>query len=128
MTILAKSCACFVKYNGKEIYHVDFSNKKTIYDLIDAIEQSNMYCKIHIENYKRKDILMLIDLTNSFVFGKAVNLLNESIEQIKYKTKKRAVIGLKKSKMIFINMVNSIFGNEIKAFDNICDAKKWLVE
>ena len=126
MTVLTKASASLIEYQGKDIYHLDYSNKKTVYDLIDAIEQCNMFCEIHIENYGKKDILMLIDLSDSFVFGKAEERLEQSIKKVSHITKKRAIVGLNRSRMIFLNMMNSLFGKEVRAFDNISDAKIWL--
>ncbi len=128
MAVVTKACASFVEYQGKEIYHVDYSERKVIYDLIDAVDQASIYSEIHIKNYNKKDILLLIDLSNSFVFGKAVEMLDEFIQKLAPITKKRAVVGLKKSKMIFLNMLNSVLNKDIKAFDNIEEAKEWLVE
>ena len=85
-----------------------------------------MFCEIHIENYGKKDILMLIDLSDSFVFGKAEERLEQSIKKVSHITKKRAIVGLNRSRMIFLNMMNSLFGKEVRAFDNISDAKIWL--
>lgn len=128
MTVLAKANTCVIDYNGKTIYHVDYSNKRSMYDLIDAIEQAKMFCEIHIKENDKKDILVLMDLSNSFVFGKAIDMLNQSTKELKYYTKKRAVVGLDRSKMLFLNLTNSIFGNKVKAFNSVSKAKEWLAE
>jgi hypothetical protein len=128
MTVVTKASAYFVEYNGKEIFHLDYSNKKNMYDLIDAIEQSVMYFKIHIEGHNKNNILLLVDLTNSMVFGKAVDKLRESIKALNNITNKRAIVGLNKSKQLFLNVLNSMFGKDVKAFNDIGEAKKWLVE
>ena len=47
-----------------------------------------------------RDILMLVDLSNSFVYGEGFEELKHSGKELKPLSKKRAVVGLNKAKKL----------------------------
>lgn len=115
-------------YKGKEIYHLDYSNKKTINELVESIRKAREFRKTTIEGSGKKDVLILVDLTNSFVFGEGLDELKRSGKELQPLTKKRAVVGLNTSKRILLNSVNLFAKTDFKAFDSIEEAQEWLIK
>lgn len=115
-----------IKHKGKIIYYNDWRNLKNVADFKIHIESTNEDVHRLIKEGKT-DILALADVTNSFLIGETLQLIKESGKLSKKITRKSAAIGLSLAKRVILNSVNRFGNTNIKAFDNIEEAKEWLV-
>lgn len=121
------SAASVISYEGKQIYHLDYTNHKTVEDLAETIRKARAYRKSSPKLAAMRDMLMLVDLSNSFVYGEGYEELKRSGKELKPITKRRAVVGLNKAKKIMLNAYNRFLNADFRAFDDKEEAKKWLV-
>ena len=119
--------ASITNYQGKEIYNLNYSNHKTVEDLAEAIKKARLFRKTSPKLAAMRDILMLVDLSNSFVYGEGYEELKRSGKELKPITKKRAVVGLNTAKKIMLNAYNRFLNADFRAFDSTEEAKRWLV-
>lgn len=119
--------ASFVEYKGKQIYFINYTNIKSETDFMAAIRETNEFRKKVMLDGK-KDLLMLVDFTNSYVLGDVLKELKRSAAETKPITKKSAVVGITGSKKVLLNIVNSVTHIGSKPFDTIEEAKEWLIK
>ena len=116
-----------IEHKGKKIAYLDYRNLKKPDDFKakvgETIERTNYYYDNNI-----KDILVLTDLTGSFIYGDAPKYLKQSTKLGKPFVKKSAVIGLSGAKRVILNMINVFSGYQTKAFSSIEEAKDWLAK
>ncbi len=118
----AKSHMKSMTYKEKEILCIDYINLKgqEIVNLIPVVTQ------LMFDDYD-KDLLLLIDLTNSFVNKETVDAFGESGKKVKPILKKTAVLGITGLKKVLLNTVNKISNAGAKAFTSDEEAKEWLI-
>lgn len=119
--------ASFITYKGTEIYFVDYRNIKKTEEFLEAIEGTNKF-REGLKKEGRKDLLMLVDVTGSFVFGDILDRLKKSKKETVPLLKKSAIVGVSGSKKILLNIVNAFTNFESKAFDSQEDALNWLIK
>ncbi len=94
-------------------------------ELRDAIQEANEF----IKSVEINDNLILVDVRNSSSSEKlTVESLKESAKIFKQYSKKVAVIGVTPAQQVILTFVNMFSGLGIKPFEDIQDAKNWLVE
>lgn len=116
-----------ISHKGKDIAYLDYRNLKKPSDFKIKVGETLERTKYYYEN-NIKDILVLTDLTGSFIFGDAPKYLKESTKLGKPFVKKSAVIGISGTKRVLLNMINVFSGYRTKAFSTIEEAKDWLVK
>ena len=113
----------WIEHKGKEILYIDYSG---LYDeeLINATLEVNDFLK----KLGKHEILILVDVGNSYANEKwAVDALKKNAITAKPYTKKTAVIGVTKTQEVILTVVNMFSGLEVKPFNNIEEAKDWLI-
>jgi hypothetical protein len=118
--------AQFIEYKGKTIYYVDYSNIKTNDEFISVIKQSNSF-REKIKSEGKKNLLMLVDVSGSFVYGDVLTEIKKAGKITKEMTLKEAVVGISGGKKILLKIVQSFTNMNLKVFDSIDEAKEWLV-
>ncbi|MEA2042437.1 MAG: STAS/SEC14 domain-containing protein [Bacteroidota bacterium] len=116
-----------IKHKGKDIALLDYTNLKKPEQFAENVGKTIERIKYYKEN-NIKNLLVLTDLTGSFIYGEGLKYLKESTKLGRPFVKKSAVIGLSRSKKIMLNMINIFSGYETKAFSNKEDALDWLAE
>jgi hypothetical protein len=118
--------AQFIEYKGNSIYYVDYSNIKTNEEFMTVIKQSNSF-REKIKSEGKKDLLMLVDISGSFVYGDVLTEIKKAGKITKEMTLKEAVVGISGGKKILLRIVQSFTNMNLKVFDTIDEAKDWLV-
>jgi hypothetical protein len=119
--------AKFILHKNKKIYFIDYTNLITEEAFLEAIKETNEFRK-SVVNSGQKDLLMLVDISNSYTYGKITDEIKRSSKETKPYVKKSAVVGLNITKKILLNSV-SLFSNlQLHAFNSLEEAKNWLVE
>lgn len=117
----------FITHGGKEIYFIDYSNLKFEDEFLAAIKSTNDF-REKVKASGKKDLLMLVDFTNSFVYGNAFSKIKESGKLTQSITKKTAVVGITGAKRTLLEIMNTITTLNVKPFDQLEDAKNWLIK
>jgi len=118
----AESRMKWITYKGKDILYEDYTNLtgEQIAELVPVITK--------ITNDKDyKDILLLLDFTNSFANKEAVNAFGESGKDSKDRLKKTAVLGITGVKKVLLNFVNKVSKVDANPFKSEEEAKDWLI-
>jgi hypothetical protein len=118
--------AKFVEYKGKQIYYVDYSNIKTNEEFLAIIKQTNAF-REKVKAEGKRNLLMLVDITGSFVYGEVLDEIKKAGKFTKEITAREAVVGITGGKRILLKIVQAITKMEFKVFDSIEEAKDWLV-
>jgi hypothetical protein len=118
--------ASFLEYKGKQIYYVDYSNIKTSEEFLAVIKSTNAFR----EKMKRdgmKDLLMLVNISGSFVYGDVLTEIKKAASLTKELIAKEAIVGITGSKKILLKILQSFSKMDFKIFDTEEEAKEWLV-
>lgn len=118
--------AQFIEYKGLSIYYVDYSNIKTNDEFMSVIKQSNSF-REKAKSEGKKDLLMLVDVSGSFVYGDVLTEIKKAGKITKEMTLKEAVVGISGGKKILLKIVQSFTSMNLKVCDSIEEAKDWLV-
>jgi hypothetical protein len=118
--------AQFIEYKGQSIYYVDYSNIKTNEEFMAVIKQSNSF-REKVKAQGRKNLLMLVDVSGSFVYGDVLTEIKKAGKITKEITLKEAVVGISGGKKILLKIVQSFTNMNLKVFDTLDEAKEWLI-
>jgi hypothetical protein len=118
--------AQFIDYKDKQIYFVDYSDIKTNEEFLSVIKKSNAFREKARAEGKR-NLLMLVDITGSFVYGDILTEIKKAGKYTKKITSREAVVGISGGKKILLNIFRSFTSMNIKVFDTVEEAKEWLV-
>jgi hypothetical protein len=118
--------AHFIEYKGREIYYVDYSYIKTNEEFLEIIRQTNAFREKAKSDGKR-DLLMLVDVSGSFVYGEVLDAIKRAGKLTKELTAKEAVVGITGGKKILLKIVQAFTRMNLRVFDSVEDAKNWLV-
>ncbi len=116
-----------IEHKGVKIAYLDYRNLKKPEEFKAKVGETFERIKYYTEN-NIKDILILTDLTGSFIYGESQKHLKESTKMGRNFVKKSAVIGISGGKKILLNMINTFSGYQTRAFNTIEEAKDWLVK
>jgi hypothetical protein len=118
--------ARFVEHKGKMIYYVDYSNIKTNDEFLAVIKQTNAF-REKIKAEGKNNLLMLVDLSGSFVYGEVLEEIKKAGKFTKEITAREAVVGITGGKKILLKIVQTITQMNLRVFDTLEEAKDWLV-
>jgi hypothetical protein len=118
--------ARFVEHKGKMIYYVDYSNIKTNDEFLAVIKQTNAF-REKIKAEGKSNLLMLVDLSGSFVYGEVLEEIKKAGKFTKEITAREAVVGITGGKKILLKIVQTITQMNLRVFDTLEEAKDWLV-
>lgn len=116
----------FINHKGKEIYFIDYTNLKVEEEFLAAIRSTNSF-REKVKQSGKRDLLMLVDFTNSYVYGNAFSEIKRSGKLTQDITKKTAVVGITGAKRALLDIINTVTSLKVKPFDDIEQAKNWLV-
>jgi len=118
--------AKFVEHKGKQIYYVDYSNIKTNEEFLSIIKQTNAF-REKVKAEGQRNLLMLVDISGSFVYGEVLEQIKKAGKQTKEITSREAVVGVTGGKKILLRIVQTITSMNLRMFDTVEEAKDWLV-
>jgi hypothetical protein len=118
--------ASFVEYKGKQIYYVDYSNIKTNEEFLSIISQTNAF-REKVKASGKKDLLMLVDISGSYVYGEVLDAIQKSGKITKQLTAREAIVGVTGGKKILLKIVQTVTNMNFRVFDTVNEAKDWLV-
>lgn len=118
--------ASFLEYKGKQIYYVDYSNIKTNEEFLTTIKQTNAF-REKLKADGKRSLLMLVDITGSFVYGEVLEEIKKAGKFTKELTAKEAVVGITGGKKILLKIIQTITNMNLKVFNTVDEAKDWLV-
>ncbi len=111
-------------YKNQKISHLDF-RKLSGDDFINMLNASRDYV------VKNTDLLILIDVTGSSIFGKVVDEAKKFSRIIKPHRKKTALLGVEGAKKVLLQSILFFSGGftpQVKTFDTKEDALEWLIK
>jgi hypothetical protein len=118
--------AKFIFYREKEIYFIDYSNLKAEADFLQAIKITNSF-REKVKASGKKDLLMLVDVSNSFISEQIFSDLKKSGQLSKDIVKRTAVVGVKGVKKTLLDIYNVFIPLKVKPFEDLEEAKNWLI-
>lgn len=119
---LAKTRMNWIDYKGKEILYDDYSG-------LTGEEMANLIPVITHLTFEsgKKDILLIVDVTNAYANKAAVNQFGESGNISKHLLKRTAVLGITGVKKILLSVVNKVTSLDAKPFSSAEEAKEYLI-
>lgn len=111
-------------HKEKKIYFSDWTNLKTPEQAIPVMNETSDF----IVNLNQKNLLEIIDVKGSFATSDVLKNLKEINNKVKSFSKKKAFVGLTTAQRIILNGINVFSGTQIQGFDNLEEAKDWLVK
>ncbi|MBN1143723.1 MAG: hypothetical protein JXA72_04845 [Bacteroidales bacterium] len=118
--------AKFIEYKGKPIYYIDYSNIKTSEEFLAIIKSTNAF-REKLKHDGMKDLLMLVNISGSFVYGDVLAEIKKAASQTKELIAKEAIVGITGSKKILLKILQSFAKMDFRIFDTEEEAKDWLV-
>lgn len=118
--------ARFIEHKGKQIYFVDYSNIKSNEEFLSIIKETNAFREKAKAEGKR-NLLMLVDVSGSFVYGEVLDELKKAGKFTKELTAKEAVVGVTGAKKVLLLVVQTFTKMNIRVFNTVEEARDWLV-
>jgi len=118
--------AQFIEHKGKEIYYVDYSNIKSNEEFLLILKSTNAF-REKIKAEGKNNLLMLVDISGSFVYGEVLEQLKKAGKLTKEITAKEAVVGITGGKKIILKILQTITKMNFRVFDTTEEAKDWLI-
>jgi len=112
----------WIEYKEVKILINDYSNL-TGENFIETLQ----ILTEHFLKQNYEDILLLLDIRNSYSNMEIIEALNISSKRIKPFVKKSAVLGVTGVKKILLSVVNKISSLGAKPFVSEEEAKEWLI-
>lgn len=118
----AKARMNWINYKGKEILYDDYSG-------LTGDEMAKLIPVITHLTFEsgKKDILLIVDVSNAFANKAAVNQFGESGTISKHLLTKTAVLGITGVKKILLKVVNRVTSLNAKPFSSAEEAKEYLI-
>jgi len=113
----------WINHSGKEILQNDRSNLRND-DIIENVKQAVEL----IKGSGKKEILYLVDNSNTIIVPHVKEYIKKAGKELKPYIKKTAVIGANNAQKILLNILSTITGMNIRAFEEIESAKDWLTK
>jgi len=119
--------ARFIDYKGKEIYFVDYTHIKSTEEFLNVIKGTNAF-REKVKAEGKRNILMLVDVTGSYIYGEVLDAIKMSGRISKELTQKEAVVGVTGAKKILLRIAQLFTGMQLHPFDTLEEAKEWLIQ
>ena len=111
-------------HKGKKIYFSDWTNLKTTEQAVLVMNETSDF----IVNLGQKSLLEIIDTKGSYATSDTLKHLKEINNKVKSYSGKKAMVGLSTAQRIILNTINIFSGTNIQGFDDMEEAKDWLVK
>ena len=112
----------WISYKGKDILYDDYTNLQGD-EFVETIEALTN----HLMDSGKQEILLLIDLNNSYTNKAVVNAFTEAGKKVRPVVKRTAVLGITGVKKVLLNVVNKLSSIDANPFSTEEDAKEWLI-
>lgn len=112
----------YIEHKGTRILYIDFSHA-TPEEFLQAIELAEKT----IAEEPPRSVLTLTNAEKAMHDRRVTERLKSYVEHNKPYVKAGAVVGLNELRKIVFNFLNKASGRSLKAFDDLADAKNWLV-
>lgn len=114
----------WIVHKGKRIFFCDYSG----FQDFEAFKAEVDYSTSITITQSDDSVLLLVDVTGTIGNPEMVDYITESANKDKEKMKKTAVVGVSGYRRIFLRAVVRFTGMSVKDFDDIEEAKDWLVQ
>jgi hypothetical protein len=111
----------FIKHNGVDILHLDFSNIPPEETFATVDEAKGV-----ISQQGPKSLRTLTDVTGAQVTSEVSNSLRDFVNHNKPFVKAGAVVGVSGIKKVILNSIMRLTGRNLTAFNTMEEAKDWL--
>jgi hypothetical protein len=113
----------WINDGGKKLLFVDYDGVKTENEMLKIL-----YEEIEILKNAPQRQLILVNIGNSYStekYRQEVQRLTKEV--VKHKTEKSAIVGMVGIKKLIFGTMIKLSDGHVRLFDNLEDAKKWLV-
>jgi hypothetical protein len=115
----------WIEYKGRKIFYQDFS--KNFYNSA-AVKTELAEVQEVVKAQPKDSVLVLTDMRDTNVGSDLLPAMNAASAATKDHVHKTAVLGVTGVKRKLADLLTSLTGQQLKYFDDIEAAKKWLVE
>lgn len=115
----------WIEHNGKQIFYQDFS--KLFYNSAAVKEELKEVQEI-VKAQPKDSMLILTDMRDTNVGSDLLPAMNAASSATKDHVHKTAVLGVTGAKRKLADLLTALTGQQLKYFDDIESAKRWLVE
>lgn len=113
----------FITHKEKQILYLDVSESESVEDSMSRFDDARDIIIMQPE----KSVLLLTNVKNAHYNRNATNHLKEFSSSVTPYIKASAAVGVGGIKRIVLQSLMRISGRDIKMFDDIEEAKDWLV-
>lgn len=111
----------FIEHHGVDILYIDWSGAAA-WEIREAMHEARRV----ISSQPRASVRTLTNVQDVQLDNAAAEMLREYMAANKPYVLAGAVVGLNDLKMIAFNLFNRVTGRNLRAMDNVEDAKDWL--
>jgi hypothetical protein len=115
----------WIEYNGRKIFYQDFS--KHFYNSA-AVKAELAEVQEVVKAQPKNSVLVLTDMRDTNVGSDLLPAMNAASAATKDHVHKTAVLGVTGVKRKLADLLTSLTGQQLKYFDDIEAAKRWLAE
>ena len=91
-----------------------------------VIKQTNAF-REKVKAEGKRDLLMLVDVSGSFVYGEVLEEIKKAGKITKELTAREAVVGITGGKRILLKIVQTITKMNLRFLTTVEEAKDWLI-
>jgi hypothetical protein len=111
----------FINHRGVDILYIDWSNAAA-WEIREAMHEA----KRVIASQPRASVRTLTNVQDVTMDNATTEMLRDYMAANKPYVLAGAVVGLNDLKMIAFNLINRVTGRNLRAMDDLEDAKEWL--
>ncbi|NWG08587.1 MAG: hypothetical protein HXY35_18060 [Chloroflexi bacterium] len=115
----------WIEYKGKKIFYQDFS--KNFYNSA-AVKAELEEVQEIVKAQPLDSVLVLTDMRDTNIGSDLLPIMNEASAATKAYVHKTAVLGVTGIKRKLADLLTALTGQQLKYFDDIEAAKRWLAE
>ena len=115
----------WIEYQGRKIFYQDFS--KNFYNAA-AVKAELTEVQEIVKAQPLDSVLILTDMRDTNVGSDLLPTMNAASTATKAYVHKTAVLGVTGMKRKLADLLTALTGQQLKYFDDIEEAKRWLVE
>jgi len=119
---MTDSRVSWMEHKGERILYTDYSNAKPD-EVISTVDESVAVSF----SQEKKSLLQIVNVSNASYDLKSWQYLRQRAKETEPYTKASAVLGVEGPKKHLLTVTKMVSKRNIKAFDNIEDAKDWLI-
>lgn len=116
---------CFyIESQGVNIFYIDFNGLQTENEIIEVLVES----KTEIRSHPIKSMINLANISGMHFNNSIKELFFEFVKGNANYVQHSAIVGVDGIRRIVFNGIMKLSGRDVRCFDSVEDAKKWLVE